>query len=172
MPAHAGSKSFRSALSSASTLTSIPKIKTSWRKPAQPTHALKPRHRPFALGVRARHLHPSFTIQHDLTLDLALARKARAALFRDQLGDRHGHHDGVADFNRRAEVQCLRNIDRAGTRQPRAEHCGNKTRSVKAMRNSGAERGLGGEMLGEMDWIAVAGQLREADHIGSSHRLV
>ena len=42
---------------------------------------------------------------------------------------------------------------------------------VEAVRDPFAELGLGGEMLRQMDGIAIAGELREADHVGGGDRL-
>ena len=78
----------------------------------------------------------------------------------------------IADLYRGAEIQRLRDIDGARARQARAEHRRDQARGVKPMRDARAERGLGGEMLRQMDGIAVAGQLREADHVGRRHGLL
>jgi hypothetical protein len=43
--------------------------------------------------------------------------------------------------------------------------------AVEAVRDPFAELGLGGEMLRQMDRIAVAGELRESNHVGSGDRL-
>ena len=51
-------------------------------------------------------------------------------------------------------------------RQPRAKHRRDQARGIEAMRDARAERRLGGEMLRQMDRIAVAGDLGEADHVG------
>jgi hypothetical protein len=83
----------------------------------------------------------------------------RAGFFRHQLGHGDHHRNGVADLHRRAEIERLRNVDRAGPREPRAEHRRDQARGVEAMRDAPAELRARGKMLGQMHGIAVAGGL-------------
>jgi len=84
----------------------------------------------------------------------------------DELGDPDRDVDAVADPDRLTEIERLRDVDGARTRQTRAEDRRDQARRVEAMGNPAAERGLGGEMLGQMDGIAVTGELCEAHDIG------
>ena len=65
----------------------------------------------------------------------------------DELGDPDRDVDAIADPDRRTEIERLRDVDGARTRQTRAEDRRDQARRVEAMGDPAAERGLGGEML-------------------------
>ena len=67
--------------------------------------------------------------------------------------------------HRRTKIERLRDVDGAGSRKPRAQHRRDQARGVEAMGDPLAELGLGGEMLRQMDGIAIAGELRKSHHI-------
>ena len=71
----------------------------------------------------------------------------------------------VADLDRPAKIEGLRDIDRARARQPHADHRRDQARGVEPVHDAAAEPGLAREMLGEMDRIVVARQFGEADDV-------
>src|SRR5207248_2029905 len=75
------------------------------------------------------------------------------------------------DLHRRMEVQGLRAIDRAWARQPRAQYRRDQARGVEPMGDALAEPGLRRIDVAQMDRIVVAGEPREADHVGIHHAL-
>src|SRR6478609_2709776 len=79
-------------------------------------------------GLLRRHLHPGLPVEHHLLADRTSARQTRAKFFRHQFRNGDAHIDSVANFNGRAEIQGLRNIDCAWAGQSRAENRGNETR--------------------------------------------
>src|SRR5215470_20324217 len=76
-------------------------------------------------GLLRRHLHPGLPIEHHLLADRTFARQTRAKFFRQQFRDDDADIDGVADFDGRAEIQGLRDVNRAWSGQTRAENRGN-----------------------------------------------
>ena len=79
--------------------------------------------------------------------------------------------DHVADLHRAVEIERLRAVDGAGSGQPGAEHGGNQARRVEPVRDALAEPGVGRIDVAEMQRIVVAGEPREADHVGIHHGL-
>src|SRR6188472_4170247 len=69
-----------------------------------------PRQRPLRLDGR-RHLHQRLAVEHDLVGDHTGANETGALAFGNELRDRHGHVDLVADPHRRAKIERLRYID-------------------------------------------------------------
>src|SRR5829696_7270202 len=117
-------------------------------------------------GRAGGHLDPGLAVEHDLARDAAAAGEARPAPLRDELGDGDLDLDGVADAHRGAEVERLADVDRAGARKPCPEHRRDQARSVEPVRDPRPERRLCREMLRQMDRVAVAGHLGEADDVG------
>src|SRR5271170_3063527 len=107
----------------------------------------------------------ALAVEHDLAIDRALATKPHPAALFDEPDHLDADGDDVADLDRAAEIQGLGNIDRAGPRQARADDRRNQAGGVEAVNDSAAEAGFAGEMLGEMDRIAIAGQFGEADNV-------
>jgi NAD(P)-dependent dehydrogenase (short-subunit alcohol dehydrogenase family) len=128
--------------------------------------------RALAFGLGARRLYQRLSVEHDFTVDLANARQPCAGFLRNQLGDRDNDRDRVADLHRGPEIERLRNVHGTRPRQARAEHRRDQACGVKPVRDARPERGLGGEMFRQVYGIAVAGELRKADHVGRRHGLL
>jgi hypothetical protein len=83
-----------------------------------PTSSLQPHHRPLVLrGLLARYFYQSLAVQDHLAVDLTEAGQSSAGFFRHQFGDSNGDDDRVADLDRGAKVQRLRDVDRTGAGQ-------------------------------------------------------
>src|SRR5262249_25583996 len=105
------------------------------RKPrteaAEGRSSSNPRQR--ALGVGGgRPFHQRLAVEHDLVTNLAAAGKPRALALGDELRHRHGHVDLVADLDRGAEIERLRDVDGAGAGKARAQHRRDQARGVEA----------------------------------------
>ena len=81
--------------------------------------SLQLRQRPVRFSRRG-HLHQRFAVQHDLIRDLADASQSRTMAVGDELGDPDRDIDAVADPDRFTEIERLRDVDGARTRQTRA----------------------------------------------------
>ena len=73
---------------------------------------------------------PAFAVEHDLIADATLATQPDAAVLLGQLDHLHADVDDVANFDRTEKAQCLRDIDRARSRQPHPDDPGNQARGI------------------------------------------
>ena len=110
-------------------------------------------------GSRGRQSDPGLALEHRLAVDEAFAEQPGPAPVGDELDDLDAGGDHVADLHRRQEGQCLRQVDRARTRQARAEQGRDEAGREHAMGDALAEARIGGIAIAEMDRVGVARNL-------------
>src|SRR5690606_12538634 len=111
-----------------------------------------------------RNLNFGFPLQHHRVANTARTVQFCAAAPFGELCDFDAGFDSVVDTNRGEKAKCLRDVNCARARQARADDGRDEASRVEAVGDAAAERGFGGEVLGEMDRVAVAADLGEADH--------
>ena len=94
-----------------------------------------------------------------------------AAILLSQFDHLDADVDNIANLDRTAEVQGLRDVDRARAWQAHANEPGNKARGVEPVNNSAAKAGLSREMLRQMDRIVIARKLGKVDDVFILDRL-
>ena len=94
-----------------------------------------------------RRVFENLTVEDNLVADATLAMQPDAPALLGQLDHLHADVDDVPDFDGTEKAQGLRDIDRAGSRQPHADDPRNEARSVKSMNNPTAKSGLPRKVL-------------------------
>jgi Alcohol dehydrogenase GroES-like domain len=104
-------------------------------------------------------------LQNEFVSNPALALQSEASPFFSEFDNLDADVDHVADLDRTQKVQGLGDVDRPRARQSHADDRRNEARRVQSVDNPTAESRLPREVLGQMNWIPVARELRESNDI-------
>src|SRR6266545_2519482 len=105
--------------------------------------------------------HHGLALEHGLAVDGAVASKRRARLLGIKPGDAKRGYHFVANIDGRSELHALREIDAARPWKLGAEHRGEQAPGQEAMGDALLENRAGGEIVAQMDWVDVAGEVGE-----------
>jgi hypothetical protein len=110
-------------------------------------------------------LYDCFALQDNGVSNLAFAQEFNPLPWFAQIDHLDGGVDGIANLHGREESQSLRDVDRAWTRQSRADDGRDKAGGIKAMSDTALERRFRRKMLREVNGVPVSCNFGESHDI-------